>query len=319
MGARRVGQFKLSEGRAARRRSQHNNVGLGPEGEIQCLYIDPNPITNLNNEGHNYFLSQNPYTLNSYAGFGEAYYNIAQDLKLTGGLRWTDDQKHFVDIPSELLVGGYGYPTTGILDQTWKEFTGRFAANWTPKLDFTDQTLLYASFAHGYKAGGANPPGAQLLTWGNLGISDPIHPLTFKPEFINAFELGTKNTLLDSSLTFNGNVFYYDYKGYQISRIVDRTAINDNFDAKVKGAEVEATYEPMPGLRFKFAGGYENTRIDNGQSSIDLMDRADVANHPDWMVVKPFVSQASNCILPVSVVAAILQAHPPILQSQGNQ
>ncbi len=140
----------------------------------------------------------------------------------------------------------------------------------------------------------------------------PIHPLTFKPEFINAYELGTKNTLLDGALTFNGSVFFYDYTGYQISRIVDRTAINDNFDAKVKGAEIEATYEPLPGLRFKFAGGYEHTRIDNGQSSIDLMDRADVANHPDWMVVKPFVTQASNCILPVYVVAAILKVRPPI-------
>ncbi len=228
-------------------------------------------------------------------------------MKLTGGLRWTDDEKHFIDIPSELLIGGYGYPVTGVVNQKWSQLTGRAAANWTPKLDFTDQTLIYASFAHGYKAGGANPPGAQLLTFDNSGISTPIHPLTFKPEFIDAYELGTKNTLLDGGLTLNGNVFFYNYKGYQISRIVDRTSINDNFDATVKGAEVEATYEPLPGLKFRFAGGYEDTRIDNGQSSVDLMDRADVANHPDWMVVKPFVSQASNCILPVYVVAALLQ------------
>ena len=295
----------------------------GIEGAGQgCVYIDPNPLGSLDNAGHNYFLSQNPYTLNSYAAFGEVYYNVTPDLKLTGGLRWTDDQKHFVDIPSELLVSGYGYPVTDIVDQTWKEFTGRFAANWTPKLDFTDQTLVYASYAHGYKAGGANPPGARLLTFGGAvgeaGISDPIHPLTFKPEFIDAYELGTKNTLLDGSLTFNGDIFFYDYKGYQISRIVDRTAINDNFDAKVKGAEVEATYEPTPGLRFKFAGGYEDTRINNGQSSIDLMDRTDAADHPGWMVVKPFVTQASNCILPVYVVAAILLARPPLYQGQGT-
>src|SRR6185437_10101086 len=152
---------------------------------------------------------------------------------------------------------------------------------------------------------------AQLLQFGDTGITSPIHPLTFKPEFINAYEIGTKNTLLDGALTFNASGFFYDYKGYQISRIVDRTAINDNFDATVRGAEVEATYEPLPGLRFKFAGGYENTRIDNGQSSIDLMDRADVKEHPDWMVVKPWVSQASNCILPTYVVAAILKARPP--------
>ncbi len=44
--------------------------------------------------------------------FGEAYYNVLDDLKLTGGLRWTEDQKHFTDIPSELCVRGYGYPAT---------------------------------------------------------------------------------------------------------------------------------------------------------------------------------------------------------------
>ncbi len=96
---------------------------------------------------------------------------------------------------------------------------------------------------------------------------------TFAPEFVNAYELGTKNTLLDGGLTLNGDVFYYDYKGYQISQIVDRTSINLNFDAKVKGAELEATWEPIPGLKFNFAGGYEDTRVNNGQSAIDLMDR----------------------------------------------
>ena len=134
---------------------------------------------------------------------------------------------------------------------------------------------------------------------------NPIHPLTFKPEFIDAYELGTKNTLLDGGLTLNGDVFFYNYTGYQISRIVDRTAINDNFNATVKGAELEAMWEPIPGLKFNFAGGYEDTRINNGQSSIDLMDRT--AGNPDWMVVKPFVTQASNCILPTYVVAQILK------------
>jgi len=282
---------------------------LDAEGGAPCMYVDPNPLTSLNNEGHNYFLSQNPYGLNSYALFGEAYYNIAQDLKLTGGLRWTDDKKHFIDIPSELLAFGYGYPISGVVNQEWKKYTGRFAADWTPKLDFTDQTLVYASYAHGYKAGGANPPGAVFLVYSS-SIPPADHPLAFKPEFIDAYELGTKNTLLDGGLTLDGDIFFYNYTGYQISRIVDRTAINDNFNATVRGAELEATYEPLPGLKLNFAGGYEATRVDNGQSSIDLMDRADVANHPDWMVVKPFVTDASNCILPVSVVEWILKAMP---------
>jgi outer membrane receptor protein involved in Fe transport len=285
-------------------------IGIGYGSASECMYLDPNPIGSLNNQGHNYFLSQNPYVLNSYAMFGEAYYNVTNDLKFTGGLRWTNDEKHFTNIPSELLVYGYGYPVTGVVDQQWKKVTGRFAANWTPKLDFTDQTLLYVSYSHGYKAGGANPPGAVLLTFGNNSVTNPIHPLTFRPEYIDAYELGTKNTLLDGALTLNSSAFFYSYKDYQISRIVDRTAINDNFDATVKGAEIEATYEPLPGLRFNFAGGYEHTRLADGSKSVDLIDRTDAANHPDWIVVKPFPTQSSNCILPVYVVAAQMSKSP---------
>ncbi len=270
---------------------------------LSCDYIDPNPISSINGNGHNYFRSHNPYTLNSYAGFGEAYFNVTKDLKLIGGLRYTNDQKHFPMIPSFLLVQGWGSYVQQVVDQSWGEFTGRAAVNWTPKLNFTDQTLLYGSFAHGYKAGGANPPGAVLLTYGSAdhGVVQPIHPLTFAPEFINAFEAGTKNTLFDGALTLNGDIFYYDYKGYQISQIVDRTSVNLNIDAKVKGAEVEATYEPVPGLRFNFAGGWEKSRINDGQSAIDLMDRT--AGNPDWVVLKPTVTQASNCILPAYVIA----------------
>ena len=285
---------------------QYANPAIPTSVEDCAGYIDPHPLSQLDNGGHNYFLSQNPYTLNSYALFGEAYYDITNDVKLTGGLRWTDDQKHFVEIPSELLTRGYGYPSTGVLNQKWKEWTGRAVINWTPKLDFTDQSMIYASYAHGYKAGGANPPGAVLLEYAStLGdITNPTHPKTFAPEFNDAFELGTKNTALDGGLTFNGNVFYYNYKGYQISYIVDRSAVNLNFDATVKGAEIQATWEPLQGLKFSFAGGYEDTRIANGQKAIDLMDRT--AGNPNWHLLKPFPSQASNCILPNYVISYLL-------------
>jgi len=283
---------------------------------IASGYVDPNSISHLNNNGHNYFLSQNPYVLNSYAAFGEANYNILDDLKLTAGLRWTGDRKHFPLIPSWLVSSGWGYPVAGVIDQQWNELTGRAVANWTPKLDFTDQTLVYGSYAHGYKAGGANPPGAifssQTLTGsGGAVVSvQPTHPLTFKPEFIDAFEVGSKNTLLDGALTLNGDVFYYNYEDYQISQIVDRTAINLNFNAHAEGAELEATWEPVPGLRFNFAGGWEDTAIAKGQSAIDLMDRT--AGTPGWFVVKPFVNEASNCIFPTSVAKYINLGSPVI-------
>ncbi|MEI9996503.1 MAG: TonB-dependent receptor [Rhizomicrobium sp.] len=291
------------------------DFGNGPvatQGSLGCIpgyspgtYIDPNPISSLNGNGHNYFRSENPYHLNSWAGFGEVYYQILPDLKLTGGLRWTEDQKKFWDIPSWTFLQGGGYPVAGIVKQSWGEVTGRFNASWSPKLDFTDASMFYASYSRGYKGGGANPPGPEPAFLG-LG-SFVTHPATFAPEFVDAFELGTKNTLLDGSLTLDADVFYYAYKGYQISQIVDRTSVNLNFDAKVKGAELEATWQPLPGLSFNLTGGYEDSSIDKGQSAVDLMDRT--AGQPGWVVVKPYVSGTSNCILPASVVATLVNTY----------
>jgi len=272
-------------------------------GRSVGTYIDPHPIEQLDGQGHNYFRSENPYDLSSFAGFGEAYYQIMPDVKLTGGLRWTDDQKSFYNIPSWAFEMGGGYPIEGVVNQEWKEWTGRGVVNWTPKLGFTDQTLVYASYSRGYKGGGANPPKPEadfLSAQGSI-----THPATFAPEFVNAYELGTKNTLMDGAMTLNGDVFYYDYKGYQISQIVDRTSINLNFDAKIHGAELEAMWEPLRGLRLNFTGGWEDTSVNKGQSAIDLMDRT--AGTPGWLVVKPFPTETSNCILPASVIKKLLQ------------
>ncbi len=280
-----------------------SGIGAPIFGGIGCQYIDPNPVDKVNGQGHNYFLSHNPYSLKSWAGFGEAYYQVTPDVKLTGGLRFTDDTKDFPLFPSWTLVAGKGLLQQGEIDQEWQEVTGRAVVNWTPKLDFTDQTLIYASFAHGYKGGGANPPGVIPLCFGTTCFTSPsnqTHPLTFKPEFNNAFELGTKNGALDGALTLNADVFYYKYKNYQISQIVDRTAVNLNFNSTVRGAEIETTWSPLPGLKFGFNGGYENATIDSGQSAIDLMDRT--AGHDGWLVVKPFPTMTSNCILPSYVV-----------------
>ncbi len=281
-----------------------------PQG-LPGTYIDPNPINHLDGNGHNYFRSENPYHLQSWAGFGEAYYQVTPDVKLTGGLRWTDDRKIFYEIPSFVFLEGWGYPVTNIVHQQWKEWTGRLNADWSPRLDFTDQTLFYASYSRGYKGGGANPPPPAPDAFSLESIS-VTHPLTFAPEFVNAYEIGSKNSLLDGSMTLNGDIFYYDYMGYQISQIVDRTSINLNFNAKVKGAEIEGTWEPVAGLRFNFAGGLEDSSVDNGQSAIDLIDRT--AGHSDWVVVEPDVTGTANCILPASVVSK-LAANDNNLQS----
>ncbi|SBV34529.1 TonB-dependent receptor [uncultured Sphingopyxis sp.] len=318
----------------------------GPNVPIKnsmCPYIDPNPVENISGEGHNYFRSSNPYELNSYAAFGEAYYNINPDLKLTAGLRYTNDNKRFTLVPSQLLLAptiaaggvvGTGHPIDRDVVVKGGEFTGRLGIDWQPDLGFTDDTLLYAFLSRGYKAGGINPPtpgfatpeqlvDAGIVSQANanfyklagffpvLELTAVNYGATFEPEFVNAFEIGTKNVLMGGRLTLNAGAFFYDYKNYQVSQIRDRTAVNENFDAKVWGAELSAQFEPVDRLRFNANIGYLGTRIGEGEKSIDPMNRN--LGNPDYTVFKPWVQLPSNCVVPTHIAEGWLN------MSQGFQ
>jgi iron complex outermembrane receptor protein len=294
-----------------------------------CPYIDPNPVESIDGEGHNYFRSRNPYELESHAAFGEIYWEASDALKVTAGLRYTQDEKTFTPVPSQVLLAqgvlaaGYvnrGYPENDPIILQWGEWTGRLGVDWKPELGFTDETMLYAFYSRGYKGGGANPPSpgfatieqtsAYLLSVNNTtGLSTftasgrPVMKLnaveygtTFEPEFVNAFEVGVKNTLLNGSMIFNATAFYYDYKDYQVSQIRDRTAVNENFDAKIWGLEFEATYSPSRNLRFIANLGYLDTEIAQGERSIDIMNRTQ--GNPDYILVKPWIQLPSNCVVP---------------------
>jgi len=175
----------------------------------------------------------------------------------------------------------------------------------------------YGSISHGYKGGGANPPGIAEPAARFNRAGRAAAPLTFDPEYVDAFEVGTKNTLLGGALVLNGAAFLYDYEGYQVSKIVDRSAANENFDAKIWGAELEWIYSPTRNILFNGTFGALRTEVADGERSIDLMDRtqgggagayldADGVEHTlgfdQWMILRPFATESSNCVIPVDVV-----------------
>ena len=244
-------------------------------------------------------------------------------------------------MPSQLLLaptlalGGYvnkGYPTEPDIVLRWGEFTGRAGFDWQPDFAFTDHSLVYGFFSRGYKGGGMNPPTpgfARTEQLVDLGLDPflldlfsqlpgvlPVLSLTgrnygdtFEPEFVNAFEIGSKNVLMGGRLTLNASAFFYDYKNYQVSQIRDRTAVNENFDARVWGAELSADFEPVDRLRFNANVGYLKTRIGKGMKSIDPMNRN--LGDSNFTVFKPWVQLPSNCVVPTPVAEQYLQLGYP--------
>jgi outer membrane receptor protein involved in Fe transport len=257
----------------------------------------------LNGTGGNYFRSLSPYTLDSYAIFGEGYYDVTDSLKATVGLRYTSDKKEQDIVPTFLFVTPANYPAaqagnplnaSGRNSAEFEEVTGRAGFDWQPDLGFSDDTLLYGFYSRGYKGGGINPPqptGANLF------------PQTFEPEFINSYELGTKNTLAGGALQLNATGFYYDYTGYQITQIVNRTSANFNIDAKLQGLEIESIWNPVSTFVVNANLGLLKSEIQD-TFSIDVLDRTN--GRADLVTLKNASSYA-NCVVSAQGYAAVLR------------
>ena len=53
-------------------------------------------------------------------------------------------------------------------------------------------------------------------------------PLSYRPEQLDAFEIGFKKTIVDNRLRLNGAAYYYDYKDYQAFEIIGVDTLTRN-------------------------------------------------------------------------------------------
>jgi len=165
-----------------------------------------------------------PAKTESFSVFGESYLNIGDKTKLTLGLRYTDDEK---SIRTRQLFLTLVNPEWLEAERDWQEVTGRATLDYA----LSDDSILYASLARGYKAGGLNPGGSD-------GRED------FDPEYLWAYEVGSKNTLLDGLLQANLSAFYYDYEGMQLAQVSETSSLTTNADLTSMGVEAEFNFAP---------------------------------------------------------------------------
>ncbi len=271
-------------------------------------------------------------TVNTYGLFGEAYFKFNDRLKLTAGLRYNHDEKNVrarTTLANFLVpfgstsafaspyVNGFAptaAPTSARLTpfdadpatacsissttasgtltpanltgcQPWQERTVRFnEMTGRAVIDFqlTDNNMVYASYSRGYKSGGINPPLSPVFT-----VSD-----TFAPEFVNAFEVGSKNSFAGGKIVLNLTGFYYDYKGLQLSRIVARTSVNDNVNATIYGLEAEAVLRPTPELTMNFGASYLHAEVSDDKFLANPRDFG--GGRADAVIIKDLTNGA-NC------------------------
>ena len=216
-----------------------------------------------------FVIESDPVTIESWAVFAELYYDLTDNTRLTGGFRFSWDDKSIATRTIFLNPGPDGgvSPKTE-LQANWGVPTGKIGIDHTTKLPFTDETLLYLTASRGYKAGGLN--------------SDVSVP-EFDPEFLNAIEIGAKNSIADGRLTANLSAFYYDYEGLQIGQVSPTAAITINADAEIYGAEAEFFARLTDAFQLDLIVSYLETEI----KELISADQADPLGQSPGAVVLP--------------------------------
>ena len=262
-----VGAFKLDyEGR---NRYVVRSSGLALPGQIlpinPAVFPAPFGAANAHDEVNphmwGYENDTRLYELDAQAIFGELYYDVSPDLRLTLGARYSDETKKskqrtlyvtFSDLPPlDAENNAYGFPEYDQDEFTWK-------ANAT--YNMSDDTMVYGTLSSSFKSGGVNPISVDDDLADPAAGGDPAN-LGFKPEFVDAIEIGMKTTFMDGAAQFNGAFFYYDYKDMQQSKIVSVTSLNQNSDAEITGFEGEFRWAATENLELTANVGWVNAEL----------------------------------------------------------
>jgi len=212
-------------------------------------------------------------TIESKAVFANITYDLSDALTFRGGIRYTDDEKDKGGIFSadpEVRRSG-SHMIVGILEQPgvffgpsvrsqvsnpgWTQTTFNVGLDWK----INEDTMAYAKFSTGYKAGGFNRgsagPGSDGMT-GNFVLD------VYDPEEVDAYEIGLKTSFADGRGRLSMAAFYNDYANKVESVVADIDGVPTNkainaTDVEIYGLEVEGSYlYSDQGGRVDFNWGY---------------------------------------------------------------
>jgi iron complex outermembrane receptor protein len=224
-------------------------------------------------------------TVESKAAFGQAVWHVNDRIRLTGGLRYTEDSKQdqggrnvmFNGYSACLLVDTAAHCSAGIFGQdrgataqqlfallgpgyaissndvkgSWDKLTWLLRAD----ADVNDDVLVYASVGTGFKSG-------NILDGGRLA----------NPETLTNYEVGSKIRFLDGRATLNLAAYYEDFKGYQINQVetifnpdgtTNRSQVvtKNAKGARAYGVEAELTAYLTPNDRLQISATALDTKM----------------------------------------------------------
>jgi len=199
-----------------------DNTAKYDPGSLSGLAIGPDPLVLFGTQ-----------KTKSWSLYGQSTVEVAPDTRLTGGIRYTNEEQTF-----DSAVGSMRLPQE---ENDFEKMTWRLAVDH----NLTSDLMVYASYNRGIKSGGFD-----LLSPGNTG---------FKPEILDAYEIGFKSELFESTLRINASVFYYDYEDMQVTSIEHNTTFTANAaGARIRGLDVDILAIPLENLTLTAGLAYLN-------------------------------------------------------------
>jgi iron complex outermembrane receptor protein len=148
------------------------------------------------------------------------------------------------------VLGSNGVPFRSKVENT--NLSGRAGV----QFDVTDTSMLYATYARGYKG-----PAYNIFFNLNRQGVDPL-----KPETSDAFEAGVKNTFFDGRLVLNLAGFYAKYKNFQANNpdVVAGVVVTRFTNAgtiSTRGAELDLLWKPLRDLSISGGAAYTDAHV----------------------------------------------------------
>jgi iron complex outermembrane recepter protein len=228
----------------------------------------------------------------TFALFTNDTYAITKQWDVTVGLRYTWDKKKvdavyttsgsscqfaepsFIALAGVVgpaaagkIVGGLCLPwenskfdTSGAAHQSKNESelsgTLKTSYRWSPRV------MTYASFSHGYKAGGFNLDRSEhtaLTLTGPTFVPDAS--TAFAAETVNSYELGAKTQFFGRKVTINTAYFYQDFRHFQLNTFLGTSFVVKSLPQVIsQGVDIDGAWRtPIDGLSLQGGATYANT------------------------------------------------------------
>ena len=233
------------------------------------------------------------HDLSSLGIFGQVGYALTDQFGITAGLRYTKDDKDaayregrvqgdgsilYNEIQADGSMIPASAPVTGNTifsnEDSWGSVSGKFALEYQS----TEDLFFFASYSHGYRAGGINDRPRYNDVSINYGIT------TFDEETLDVFELGMRSEWMDNRLRLNLTYYFQDMKDLQFSFALGDTtarAVGNAAEAEVQGLEGEITFQVSENLILDSNFGLMDSEITSADASSSITVGDSLAQSPE--------------------------------------